>query len=389
MIKKFALFFVFLFAFLLNVNAKQIDINLFYSETCTHCHEEIKFLNETKKTNPNIVIHLYEINENENNILYKNIQELLDKPSLGVPYTVIGEYVLMGYSTSIKSDIEFLIKMFEKDEAINVIEEYKTNPNIKIESKNLDEKKETVLPIIGKINIKEASILLVAATIGFVDGFNPCAMWILLFLISMLVGMKDKKKMWILGLVFIITSALVYMIFMLAWLKTAIFATQVDFIRNAISIFALIFGIYNIYKFTKKPKDGCEVVSSKKRISIITKIKDLTSNKSFILSIIGMITLAMSVNIIELLCSLGLPFTFTNILAVNNVDGVNYLLYIFVYIFFFMLDDLIIFIIAMLTLKVTGVTTKYSRYSTLVGGIIMLIIGILMLFAPNLLMFKI
>ena len=104
---------------------------------------------------------------------------------------------------------------------------------------------------------------------------------------------------------------------------------------------------------------------------------------------IGIITLAFSVNIIELMCSLGLPVTFTNMLVMNNVSGLNYGVYILIYIFFFMLDDLIIFLIAMFTLKVTGISTKYSRYSSLIGGIIMLVVGLLMLFAPNVLMFNI
>ena len=78
------------------------------------------------------------------------------------------------------------------------------------------------IPLLGDVNIKEVSLPLMSIVIGFVDGFNPCAMWVLLFLIGMLFNMKDKKKMWILGIVFLTTSALVYLAIMLAWLKVAI-----------------------------------------------------------------------------------------------------------------------------------------------------------------------
>ena len=106
------------------------------------------------------------------------------------------------------------------------------------------------------------------------------------------------------------------------------------------------------------------------------------------LSIIGIITLAVSVNFIELTCSAGLPVAFTNILGVNNLTTMQYSFYMFLYILFFLLDDLIIFIIAMVTFKVTGISNKYTKYSHLIGGIMMLIIGLLMIFKPEWLMFN-
>lgn len=388
MFKKILIFLIFLFVFLFRVDAKQIDIHLFYSETCPHCHEEKQYLEDLKLEKSNVVVKLYELKEHGD--LYKGIQKLLNKPTIGVPYTVIGSYALTGFSNVTKGDILHLIDKYEKENYRDIVSEYIKNPNLKLDNdSNIDNNEEKELPILGNVNTKKVSLALVAVVIGLVDGFNPCAMWILIFLISMLIGIKDKKRMWILGLTFIITSALVYMFFMLAWLNVAIFANKTTFIKVTIAIFAILFGLYSIYKFTKKSKDGCEIVKENKKKNIIQKIKDLTANKSLVLSLIGIITLAFSVNIIELMCSLGLPVTFTNMLVINNVSGLNYGIYILIYIFFFMLDDLIVFLIAMFTLKVTGISTKYSRYSSLIGGIIMLVVGLLMLFAPNILMFNI
>lgn len=98
--------------------------------------------------------------------------------------------------------------------------------------------------------------------------------------------------------------------------------------------------------------------------------------------------LAFIVNLIELACSAGLPLLFTQILAINDLSKFMYALNIGIYIFFFLIDDLIIFIIAMITFKVTGISTKYTKYSHLIGGIIMLLISILMIFKPEWLMFN-
>ena len=141
----------------------------------------------------------------------------------------------------------------------------------------------------------------------------------------------------------------------------------------------------SFYKSLKKDT-GCEVVDSKKRKNIIEKIKKFTLEKSLILGLLGVMTLAVSVNFIELACSAGLPLLFTQILALNNLSKLSYMIYILIYIFFFLIDDIIVFVIAMFTLKITGISNKYSKYSHLIGGIIMLLIGLLMIIKPEWLM---
>ena len=107
-----------------------------------------------------------------------------------------------------------------------------------------------------------------------------------------------------------------------------------------------------------------------------------------IISILGVMALAISVNVIELACSAGLPLVYTEVLALNEVSNTMYFVYILIYCFFFLIDDLIIFIIAMTTVKVTGISNKYTKYSHLIGGAIMLIIGLLLIFKPEIIMFK-
>ena len=130
------------------------------------------------------------------------------------------------------------------------------------------------------------------------------------------------------------------------------------------------------------------MVDDKKRKKMFKRIKQFTHERSFILAFFGIILLAASVNIIELACSAGLPVIFTQILAMNNLSGLEYWVYILIYIFFFMIDDLIVFAIAIKTMEITGISTKYSKYSHLIGGILMLIIGILLVLKPEWLMFN-
>jgi hypothetical protein len=193
--------------------------------------------------------------------------------------------------------------------------------------------------------------------------------------------------MWILGTAFIVASASVYFLFMAAWLNFILFIGIVVWIRILIGLVALGGGSYSIKDYFKNPQAGCKVTGSEKRKKIFEKLKNITHQKSFYLALGGIILLAFAVNLVELICSAGLPAVYTQVLALSNLAKWQYYLYILLYVFVFMLDDLFVFFVAMTTLQMTGITTKYSRYSRLIGGILMLIIGLLLIFKPAWLMF--
>jgi hypothetical protein len=240
--------------------------------------------------------------------------------------------------------------------------------------------------IFGNIDLKSVSLPLATILIAVVDGFNPCAMWILIFLITMLINMKDKKKLYILGSVFIITSGAVYFLFLSAWFNFFSLIGYVYWIKIIIGIVAIISGILHI-KGALFSKGGCKATNEGQRESIMERIKKSLGQKSFLLSIIGIISLAISVNLIEVVCSAGLPAIYTNLLSSIKLSTYEYYLYLLLYIFFFMLDDLIIFFIAIKTFEVTGIAKKYTKWSNLIGGVIILIIGIILIIKPELLMF--
>lgn len=244
--------------------------------------------------------------------------------------------------------------------------------------------------LFGVVSLKDVSLPIFTIILGAVDGFNPCAMWILIFLITMMFSMHDRFKMWILGLTFIFTSGFVYLCFMLSWLSLASFLSSVVLIRFLIACFAVLFGMVNIYRYFKSLNSdvGCDVTDKKKRVKIMERIKKIVNEKSFLLSILGIMLLAFSVNLIELLCSLGIPVMFTNVLAMNELSTLEYTIYIGLYLIFFLIDDILIFVIAMKTLKIKGISNKYTKYSHLIGGIIMLLLGILMVIKPEWLMFN-
>ncbi len=386
---KFLLVPIIFFIIPFTVSAKTVTINLFYGKECPHCEAEQEYLKKYEK-DQNIEIKKYEVWHNKDNSeLLTHVRGTLGNGDNGVPYTVIGTTGITGYNTNTENEIEKLVsKNLQKPEidVVSYIKEGKEIPKTKEEKTDNNIK----VPILGKVDAKTVSLPLLAGVIGLVDGFNPCAMWVLIFLISMLIGMKNKKRMWALGLTFLVASALIYMLFMVAWLSIAVSALQQVLLRTVIAIIAIIGGAFSLNGYLKEKNNpnGCTIVKDGKRQKIFEKIKKFTHEKSFVLAILGVVTLAITVNLVELACSAGLPLLFTSVLAMNDLSTIEYGFNIFIYILFFLLDDIIVFVIAMKTLEVTGISTKYSKYSHLIGGIIMLLIGLLLIIKPEWIMFN-
>lgn len=349
------------------VEENKINIYLFYSYTCPHCHDEIEYFKELEeKYKDKINIYKYEVMKNKDNLTMMNAsKKLFEVTSTGVPFTIIGKEYILGFSESTKDEFKYILN------------------NYLNENKNNNEKVEKNIPILGNIDAKKTSLTLVGIILGFIDGFNPCAMWILLLLINMTLGMKEKKKMITIGLTFILTGGIIYFFSMLG-IGVILDLTMVNVVRDIIAIVAIILGIYSLYTYIKTRKNtGCHVVDKKKRKGIIKKINEIMSKKSTLLAIIGTIVLASSVNLIELACSLGFPTIYLELLSLNNVRGLAKIIYLILYIFFYLIDDLVVFLIAIFTLKSKGISTRYNKFVNLIGGILMILMGILLIFKPE------
>ena len=216
-------------------SADKINLYLFKGAECPHCKEELEWLTDIKEDYKDYLnVYEFEVWHNEENAsFYEKAKEIMKSKTTSVPFTVIGKYYFVGFSDTTASSIENKIKEYA---------EIKSNPN------------QVKIPILGNINMKKVSIPLVAVVLGFIDGFNPCAMWILLFLINMFLGYKNRKKSWILGFTFLFVSGLIYFLSMLG-LNLVLSVVAINFIKVIIALFILIAGILNLRKYLRTRKE--------------------------------------------------------------------------------------------------------------------------------------
>ena len=354
-------------------SGKQVEINFFYSAVCPHCAKEKEFLSELKQKYSQIEIKEYEVFYNSSN------KEILNefygrynvpKRDQGwVPATFTPTAYFIGFNEEVSKRIEGCV-----EQCINGGEKSET-PKIKI-------------PIFGEIDISKMSLPLLTIVLGVLDGFNPCAMWVLVVLISMLLSLKSRKKIALVGGSFIFAEGLLYFLFMAAWLNAFLAIGYVSITRILIGIFGIVFGVWRIRDFITFKPGVCKVVDhSKSQERLLDKMKNIMKPAAVPATILGVIALAFGVNLVEFLCSAGFPTIYTRILTLQNVSWLQYYLYLVFYNFLYMLDDFIVFGFAFITLNRFGFSDKYNRYSTLVAGFLILILGVLLIFKPEFLMF--
>ncbi len=376
---------------LVKAQENKVSVSLFYSTTCPHCAKEKVFLNEYGKDNPDVEIRYFNIGEKDNAKLFQQVGDALKADISGVPFTVVCNEHFVGFHAADTTGVVFeeIVSQAKLTGCSDVVGSLVKGETLveTVEPVQKEPSDNYLIPVAGDVNLKDWSLPILTIVIALLDGFNPCALWVLVFLISMLLGMKDRKKMWLLGSVFIFTSALVYGLFLTAWLNIFLFIGYMRLIQILIGVVSIGISIYYLRDYWVNRSGGCKVVSSNQRQNIFERIKKITHTKSIGWALVGIVGLAVIVNMIELLCSAGLPAVYTSILSQSQLSAWSYYGYILLYILMFMLDDLIIFVVAMLTLEVVGIENKYARAAHVIGGVVMLVIGLAMLFKPELLMF--
>ena len=249
------------------------------------------------------------------------------------------------------------------------------------------------VPFLGTINLKEASPFVFSAFFGFIDGFNACAMAALAFLLAVLIGVGDKKKLILLGGIFILVSGLVYYFFIAAWLNIFLLLPHLQVITYGVGILILILGIYILKEyFNGIICKLCDIDPrhdnwfSRNQKKLLLKMQEvINSDRSIFLIIGGIIFVAVGINTIELICSFGLPVAFTKILTSYNLPSASYYFYLLIYDIFYMLDDFVIFLIAVFTFNLAQESEKYIKISKFISGVLLIILGIIIIFFPNVL----
>lgn len=242
------------------------------------------------------------------------------------------------------------------------------------------------LPLWGEINTSDYSLPALAIILGLVDGFNPCAMWALVYLISLVMSIRDKKKLWFIVGTFVFSSGVLYFLFMAAWLNAFLVIGYFRPITVVMGLVAIYLGFSSLFDVIKKKGIiACEVTDEPAKKKTMTRMRNIVLSPVTATTLLSTIALAFIINSLEFVCSFALPAVFTHVLSLSLLPRLEHYSYILLYDLCFMLDDLIIFGSAVFAFN-TVLGTKYMVYGRILGGILLIVLGLLLTFMPRVLM---
>ncbi|MDD5469723.1 MAG: glutaredoxin domain-containing protein [Candidatus Peribacteraceae bacterium] len=364
---------------------------VFVSDSCPHCADLKRYA--TKKS---WELELLDITEPENQGLFRRLQERAPALQQGVPTIYVNGHVIQGYKTDETTGelLDFLYQTCRGNSTSCVpFDAFLETPvHVKVETAegictegcevNLDQFVFD-FPIFGRVDLTLLSLPALSMLLGFLDGFNPCAMWVLITLLTLLINTRDMRKVWIIGATFLFVSGAVYYFFIAAWLNAFLLVGYNVWVQKAIGLVAIGGGGFYLYEALGKDPNACNVGNMQTKQRTIARMRHVLEITFWPAMIIGVAILAVSVNMIELVCTAGLPAVFTQILAFNDISNAARYGYMGLYILLYMIDDIVIFGIAVLTLHATGLTKKYARFTLIFGGVLIYLLGLLLIFAPE------
>ena len=354
-----------------------VEVHFFYHSGCPHCRDQEPFNEDMAIKYPDVYFVYHDgADPGEYDVLVGLLEGTgVTEEELDFPATVIGNRAFIGWESREQNGPpleQAIVDCLEGNCGEAATEE-----------EGIPE--ELDVPLFGKIRIAEYSLPALAVVLGLVDGFNPCAMWVLAYLISLLLVLNDKRKAWLIVGAFVFASFVLNYLFMTAWLNAFLLIGYSRPITIIIGAVALGAGIFNLYDYVKSGGEiVCEVVDTDSRKSTMSRIEAIVASPISLGVVVAVTALAFVVNSFEFVCSAALPAIFTRVLTLANLTTVQYYLYIFLYVFFLMLDHLVIFSAAALAIN-TSLADRYMKYCRPVGGVILVVLGILLTFAPQML----
>lgn len=362
----------------------QVEINFFYSRTCPYCAQENKFLGELENKYPEIKVNRLKISERKNiDLLKKFYQEYnVPKELYGlVPITFIkGEY-FSGFDEEIGEEIENCVLRLLGEETQKPCQCEKCQGY----STLIDQSRKIKLPFVGEIDISKYSLPFLTVILGTLDGFNVCSLGALILILGLVLGLKSRKKVLIFGGIFITTTAVIYGILIVLWYQLfSFFASYLKIMEILIGILAIGGGVYFLKQFIEFRKKGptCEANTGNKLASkFSSRFQESFQKSGNIFLLIGAILLfAGIITIVEFPCTAAVPLVFSSILVQSQLSGFSYLFYIVLFLLFYMLDEIIVFLIAFFTMKIWLASSRVIVWITLVEAIVLFLLGFYYLF---------
>jgi glutaredoxin len=355
----------------------EVDVYFFWRDGCRHCEEQ-KPLMERLGARERVRLHSHEVvKDAASRALFLELAEAHGFEPRGVPVTIVGARHWVGFHAGMEAELERAVRACLEapcpdPRAPPDLGEHEASPVISV-------------PWFGEVNLREHTLLVSTAIIAFVDGFNPCSLWVLTILLSLILHVRSRARILLVGLTFLTVTALVYGLFIAGLLKVFAFVKWIDGARVAVALFALFFALVNIKDYFWYQRGISFSISDAHKPTIYKRTRGILARSESAWAMFGAtIVMALGVSIMELPCTAGFPILWSNMVAAHDVAGGELALLLGLYMLIYLLDELAVFITVVVTLRMSKMQEKHGRVLKLIGGGVMLALAVTLLVRPEL-----
>lgn len=394
-----------------------VVIYFFWGDGCPHCETAKPFLQELTQRYPNVYVREFEVwykPENQRPLM-QMAAKFGFQPS-GVPVTFIGQRYWVGYAPQtigreIDSYVAACVASSCPDAGEGIFDPIPAPPSVSVQTAGPQAEapagvqtdtpaadvvgvvgaeapattSSITLPFIGVVDLGSRSLVMSTALIAFVDGFNPCSLWVLSILLALSMHTGSRRKIFTIGFVFITVTAFVYALFIAGLFTVFTFAGFSFWIHLIMASVALLFGLINIKDYFWYKEGVSLTIADEKKPGIYQRIrKVLNASDSYPALIGATIVLAAGVSLVEFTCTAGFPVVWTNLLLSQEATMTTFIMLLLLYMLIYQLDELGIFAVAVVTLKASRFEESHGRTLKLIGGMLMLTLAGVMLIDPSL-----
>jgi len=371
-----------------------VVIYMFWGEGCPHCAAAKPYFEDLAEKHPEIELRFYEIyNSVENQEKFTKMADAYGFEAWGVPTIFIGDQHWEGFAETMQPEFESVINACIEngcnDAGAGIIApaQPQTNkPNPTNTEEEIVKNRKIKLPLIGEIDLNNQPLFIATALIAFVDGVNPCSVWVLTMLLALTLHTGSRKRVALIGIIFIFITALVYALFIAGLFTFLTFISFVTWIQVVVALVALVFALVNIKDYFWYKEGVSFTISDDKKPGIFKRMRKVLEASNSLWGVISAtVVLAAGVSLVEFSCTAGFPVLWTNMVSSQNVATGEFILLLLLYMLIYQIDELVIFFVAVFTLKASRLEEKHGRILKLIGGTLMLTLAGVMIFNPNLL----
>ncbi len=370
-----------------------VNVYFFWGDGCQYCAKEKIFLQYLADKYPQIEILDYELYYSKaNQAIFQQFADYLDFQPQAVPVTIIADKKWIGFRDEYEAEMETAIQACLEQPCevdvgleLGLVEAQAAESAAPAAGPAQGDASSLInLPILGQVDLAAQSLAVSTAIIGFVDGFNPCSLWVLSVLLAITLHSGSRTKIIVVGLTFLIVTTIVYSLFIAGVFTLFSYVGYLRWIQVLVALIAFVFAAVNIKDYFWYKEGVSFTISDKHKPKIYQNMRSAVVTPRSILGLVASTSaLAVGVSLIEFACTAGFPVIWSNLMIANNVSTLTFILLLGLYMLIYLLDELAIFGAAVVTMKASKVEEKHGRVLKLISGVVILALGMVMLVNPE------